>query len=149
MHPFLYLTINTVSAFFATLCFSILFHVPKKHLVVCGAVGALGWGLYTGGILLDYSDVFSSFIGAFAVAESSYFLAKSRCAPVTVFLISGIIPLVPGISLYRTMYHLLFADYRHALDTALAAFQISGVIAGAIILAALLPLLFRPQRQKL
>lgn len=144
----IYLLINTVSAFFATLFFSILFNVQKKHLIVCGAVGAIGWGLYTAGELLGYSSVFSTFVGALAVAEASYLLAKTRKAPITVFLISGIIPLVPGIGLYRTMYHLLFADYTRSLESAILTFQLSGVIAGAIILVTILPLLFRSSRQR-
>ena len=146
---FINLCIHFISAFFATVCFSILFNVQKKHLMLCGLVGAVGWLIYVVGELYQVSDIFSTFIGAFVVAELSYFLAKTRRAPVTVFLISGIIPLVPGIGLYRTMYHLLFSEYQSSLESALLTFQLSGVIAGAIILAALIPLLFRPTRQKL
>ncbi|MGL4797994.1 MAG: threonine/serine exporter family protein [Cellulosilyticaceae bacterium] len=145
----LYLLINAVSAFFATICFSIIFNVRKTHLFMCGLVGSIGWTIYTLGEMYAVSPVLSTFVAAFIVAECSYFLAKSKKAPVTVFLIAGIIPLVPGIGLYRTMYHLLFSEYTAALEAALLTFQLSGVIAGAIILAALLPLLFRSTRQKL
>lgn len=143
------LAIHTVSAFAATVCFSILFNVQRKHITICGIVGAAGWAVYILGHNMGYSDVLSTFIGALVVAQASYFLAKHRRAPVTVFLISGIIPLVPGIGLYRTMYSLLFAEYNKALEYALITFQMSGVIAAAIILAALLPLLFRSRRQKI
>lgn len=144
-----YLIINIISAFFATVCFSILFHVRKVHLFYCGLVGAIGWGIYTLGEMYTISSVISTFIAAFVVAEASYFLAKSKKAPVTVFLIAGIIPLVPGIGLYRTMYHLLFSEYALSLEAFLLTTKLSGVIAGAIILSALLPLLFRSKRQKI
>lgn len=143
-----HLVLNVVSAFAATLCFSIIFNVQKKHLLICALVGALGWGIYIIGVDLDYSVVLSTFVAALAVAQASYFLAKQRRAPVTVFLIVGIIPLVPGIGLYRTMYSLLFAEYNKALEYALMTFQLTGVIACAIILSALIPLLFRNKRQK-
>ncbi|MEF9958602.1 MAG: threonine/serine exporter family protein [Niameybacter sp.] len=143
------LIIHVVSAFFATIFFSILFNVQHKHLIACGIIGAIGWGIYTLGVLGGYSDVLFTFLGAYFVAQGSYFLAKYKRAPVTVFLIPGIIPLVPGIGLYRTMYALLFSDHTKALEYALTTFQLSGVIAGAIIMAALLPILFRPHRQKL
>lgn len=145
----MYLLVNVVSAFFATICFSIIFNVRQTHLMMCGAVGAIGWTIYTLGEMVHASPILSTFIAAFVVAECSYFLAKYKRAPVTVFLIAGIIPLVPGIGLYRTMYHLLFSEYNAALEAALLTFQLSGVIAGAIILAALLPLLFRGKRQKI
>lgn len=141
--------IHVISAFFATIFFSILFHVQKKHLVACGLMGAIGWGIYIIGVFNAYSDILFAFLGAYFVAQGSYFLAKYKKAPVTIFLIPGIIPLVPGIGLYRTMYALLFSDHAKALEYALTTFQLSGVIAGAIIMAALLPLLFRPRRQKL
>lgn len=139
-----YLIINTISAFFATICFSVLFHVRKIHLFYCGLVGAIGWGIYTAGELYHFSSVSSTFVAAFVVAQASYFLAKQKKAPVTVFLISGIIPLVPGIGLYRTMYHLIFSQYALALEAFLLATKLSGVIAGAIILSTLTPLLFKP-----
>lgn len=143
------LLIHLVSAFFATIFFSIIFNVQKKHLIACGAIGALGWGVYIWGVLLGYSGVLFTFLGAYLVAQSSYFLAKHKRAPVTIYLIPGIIPLVPGIGLYRTMYALLFSDHSTALEYALTTFQLSGVIAWAIILAALLPLLFHPGKSKL
>ncbi|MGL4344534.1 MAG: threonine/serine exporter family protein [Cellulosilyticaceae bacterium] len=143
-----YLCMNIISAFVTTVCFSLLFNVSKKHIWICGFVGSIGWGLYTLGELMQYSTVLSTFVASLVISQISYFLAKSRRAPVTVFLIPGIIPLVPGVGLYRTMYSLLFADYTKALEYALVTFQLSGVIAGSIIIAALLPLLFRTSRQK-
>lgn len=141
--------LHVISAFASTVAFSILFNVQKKHIAICGLVGAAGWGVYIIGTDLGYSDVLSTFLGALVVATASYYLAKHRRAPVTVFLISGIIPLVPGIGLYRTMYSLLFAEYTEALGHALITFQMSGVIAGAIIIAALLPLFFKKPRKRL
>lgn len=144
-----YFLINTLSAFFATIFFAILFNVQKKHIIACGIIGACGWAVYIIGTMQNCSPVLATFFGAYLVAQGSYFLAKYKKAPVTVFLIPGIIPLVPGIGLYRTMYALLFSEYTKALEYALLTFQLSGVIAGAIIIAALLPLLFRSRRQKI
>ena len=144
-----YFFINTLSAFFATIFFAILFNVQKKHVIACGIVGACGWAIYIIGTMQNCSPVLATFFGAYLVAQGSYFLAKYKKAPVTVFLIPGVIPLVPGIGLYRTMYALLFSEYTKALEYALLTFQLSGVIAGAIIMAALLPLLFRSRRQKI
>lgn len=143
------LIVHVISAFVATVGFSILFNVQRRHLMICGLVGAVGWGIYIVGTQMGYSEVLSTFIAAVVVAQSSYSLAKRRRAPVTVFLIAGIIPLVPGVGLYRTMYSLLFEDYTKALEYALVTFQMSGVIASAIILSALTPLLFRSKRQKI
>lgn len=138
--------ISIISAFLATVGFSILFHIPKRHLYVCGFIGAIGWGIYLLIEQLGYSPILATFLGAVFVAQLSSFFARKRKTPVTTFLIVGIIPLVPGLGLYRTMYALLFNDYLKALEYAILTLELSGVIAGAIIIVSLLPLLWRPRK---
>ena len=135
--------LSVISAFISTIGFSIFFHVQRKHLFICGSIGAFGWLLYL--LINDYahSSVLASFIAALVVTALSYILAKQRKTPITVFLIAGIIPLVPGLGLYRMMAALLDENYSLALDYATLTFEISGVIAGAIVIISLLPLLWR------
>lgn len=140
--------LSILSAFISTLGFSIVFHVQKKHLLICGAVGAISWTIY---LLLNEqgnSSVLASFLATLFVTALSYLLAKKRKTPITVFLIAGIIPLVPGLGLYRMMSALLDEDYSLALDYATLTFEIAGVIAGAIVIVSLLPLLWKKPRKK-
>lgn len=138
--------LSVISAFISTIGFSIVFHVQRKHLITCGTVGAIGWLIY---LLINErynSVVLASFIAALVVTALSYLLAKKRKTPITVFLVSGIIPLVPGLGLYRMMAALLVENYTSALDYATLTFEIAGVIAGAIVIISLLPLLWRKQK---
>lgn len=139
--------LSVISAFISTIGFSIVFHVRRKHLLLCGTVGAIGWLIY---LLLNErynSSVLASFIAALVVTELSYILAKKRKTPITVFLVTGIIPLVPGLGLYRMMSSLLLEDYSSALNYASLTFEIAGVIAGAIVIISLLPLLWRKPKK--
>lgn len=139
--------LSILSAFISTIGFSIVFHAKRKHLLICGAVGAISWTLY---LLLNQqgdSPVLASFLATLVVTALSYLLAKKRKTPITVFLIAGIIPLVPGLGLYRMMSALLEEDYSLALDYATLTFETAGVIAGAIVIVSLLPLLWRKQRK--
>ncbi|MBU3804716.1 MAG: threonine/serine exporter family protein [Candidatus Cellulosilyticum pullistercoris] len=140
--------LSILSAFISTIGFSIVFHVQKKHLLICGMVGAISWTIYL--LLNDQgnSSVFASFLATLVVTTLSYLLAKKRKTPITVFLIAGIIPLVPGLGLYRMMSALLDENYSLALDYATLTFEIAGVIAGAIVIVSLLPLLWRKPRKK-
>ena len=140
--------LNILSAFISTIGFSIVFHVQKKHLLICGSVGAIAWTIYL--VLVDqgFSSVSASFFSAFVVTALSYILAKKRKKRIiTVFLIAGIIPLVPGLGLYRMMASILDENYNAALDYATLTFEIAGVIAGAIGIASILPLLWRKPRK--
>ena len=141
--------LSVLSAFISTIGFSIVFHVRKAHLLICGIIGAIGWLIY---LLLNeayHSAVLASFIAALVVTTLSYLFAKKRKTPITVFLVTGIIPLVPGLGLYRTMFYMLKEDYNAALDYATLTFEIAAVIAGAIVIISLLPLLWRKPRKQL
>lgn len=135
--------ISILSAFISTIGFAIVFHTQKKHLLICGSVGAVGWMIYLLIEFLSKDPVLASFIAALIVTQVSYSLSKRRKTPITVFLIAGIIPLVPGLGLYRTMYAILETDYSLAIEYATLTFEIAGVIAGAIVIISLLPLLWR------
>lgn len=139
--------LSIISAFISTIGFSIVFHTQKKHLLICGLVGALGWAIYLCFAQLGASSVLASFVAALIVTQMSYFLAKYRKTPITVYLIAGIIPLVPGLGLYRTMYAILESDYDSAIEYATLTFEIAGVIAGAIVIISLVPLLWRKPRR--
>ena len=141
--------ISVFSAFISTIGFSIVFHVQRKHLLICGTVGALGWFIYLVGMKIGLTDVLATFLASLLVTQLSYVLSRRRKTPVTVFLIAGIIPLVPGLGLYRTMSAVLDSNYAQAVNYATLTFEIAGVIAGAIVIVPLLPLLWRkPQRRR-
>lgn len=131
--------IGVISAFLATVGFSIIFHVPKKQLLMCGLVGSLGWLVYLVGIHLGHSPIVANFAAALVVSQSSLILAKVRKLPVTLLLIPGIIPMVPGAATYQAMYALLTGDYLAALGYSLSAFQVSAAIVGGIVITTMLP----------
>ena len=131
--------IGTISAFIATVAFSIFFHVPKKELLYCGSVGALGWFVYLLCINSGASPIVANFSAALVISQSSSILAKVRKIPVTILLIPGIIPVVPGAATYQTMYALLVGDYLEALGYASYTFQVAAAIAGAIVFTTMLP----------
>mgnify|MGYP003590123889 CR=1 FL=1 len=122
--------LQIVAAFLATVCFSIMFNTAKNQLIYSGIIGAIGWGVY----LICYetyalSIVFSTFFAAMVVNILSHMTCRIRKAPVTVFLVAGIIPLVPGITFYQSIYYLTTEQYDLSLSTGILTFQIAGVIA--------------------
>ena len=128
--------IQLAAAFIGTIGFSVLFGAPRKYYISCGITGMLGWALY---LLLvrdtTMSVVGAAFFAALLVAAVSHLLAGVRRCPVTVFLICGIIPLVPGGGIFWTACHLV-ADHLHmATTTGFTALKVTIAIAGGIIVA--------------
>ncbi|WP_083979188.1 threonine/serine exporter family protein [Bacillus alveayuensis] len=118
-----------VTSFIASAAFGIIFNVPKKLLVNGGLVGMLGWFIYFLLVQYDVDSVLATFVAAFFVALISQLFARLYKTPMTIFSVSGIIPLVPGGLAYEAMRHVVMNDYNMAIQLAAKAFMISGAIA--------------------
>ena len=96
--------------------FSLFFHIRLRNLPVATIGGVIGWIVYLlsdhfiGGVLI------SSMLAAFVVCMWSEIMARVMKAPANVFMIPGLIPIIPGSGLYQTMRAMLNKD-----STALAA----------------------------
>ncbi|WP_167956941.1 threonine/serine exporter family protein [Anaerosporobacter faecicola] len=99
-----------LAAMIGTIAFSLLFSVPSRYYPWCGIVGGIGWLCY----LISGSYV-GNIVGCFfatcvVVLLCRFFATRMRC-PVTIFLISGIFPLVPGAGIYWTAYYTIMEQY--------------------------------------
>jgi uncharacterized membrane protein YjjB (DUF3815 family) len=134
----------------AALGFAILFNAPKRLLFGCFLCGAAGHTLRT--ILMNSgaSVEFSTLVGAVVVGFISAYLSDRYRVPVSVFAVTGAIPLVPGVFAFQTIVGLLNATSSTTDQSAalLVAAAINGVrtalILGAIAFGIAAPvLLFR------
>ena len=103
---YLVLVIRSIVAGLGTVGFAIMFHVKRRHYLVCGVLGAISWFVYVFVLKWRYSEVIAVFISGFLAVLASRVLAVYRRCPQTVFLVTSLIPLLPGISLYRAVYYL-------------------------------------------
>lgn len=94
-------------AMVATICFSLAFQVPRRHFLACGITGAVGWVVYFIATAAGLSVPAATLVAALPLTGVSRFFSITRRAPVTLFLLCGIFPLVPGAGIYYTAYYLL------------------------------------------
>ena len=122
------------SSFLSTMAFGVLFNVPRKSLLSGGLVGMLGWMIYiTLSEKMSMNLVSATLLSAFSVATLSQFLARLHKMPVTVFSISGIIPLVPGGMAYDTIRRFMENDYAEGLRLGSITLLLAGAIAFGLI----------------
>ena len=130
--------IQIITAGIGTLGFSIYFRVSKRNVVASTLGGSLGWIVYLIIFHTFNSLFFANFIAAFVVYVYSEIMARILKSPVNIFLVTGIIPLIPGGSLYYTMAALLEKDGEmfksKGVDTALVTVGLAvGIVVSAII----------------
>lgn len=126
--------IQLVAAFVGTVGFSALFGAPRRYYLYCGLAGMAGWAVYLL-VAAGHSVVGAAFFAALTVAAISHVMTRLCRCPVTVFLICGIIPLVPGGGIFWTAYYIVTEQLRMAAATGFVALKVTIAIAGGIILA--------------
>ena len=88
--------LQILSAFSAVLVFTMILEIPKKYMLYASASGAVGWWAYLMVQNSGHSSMLAAFLSTLVVAFLSHILARVKKAPVTVFLITGTLPAVPG-----------------------------------------------------
>lgn len=95
-----------LAACFGTIAFSVLFSVPKEHYALCGFIGGTGWLICWIFIhVFQAGAVEANFAATVFITLASRIGSTVKKCPVTLFLIAGIFPEVPGIGIYRTIYY--------------------------------------------
>ena len=135
-------TIRLIAEFFAacvgTIAFALLFQVPRKYYLYCGLAGACGWICYK--LILPHTTepVSIFFATVLVILLSRSFAVYKRC-PVTVFLIAGIFPLVPGAGIYYAAFYLISGNMEMFSTKGTETVETAGAIVIGIILAMGLP----------
>ena len=129
--------VQLLAAYVGTVAFAVLFGVPRKYYLDSGLCGMLGWLLYL--ILVNHTGLSVANVVFFAtvlVTFTAMVLAIVRKCPITVYLICGIFPLVPGAGIFWTTYNVVSEQLGAALDTGITALKVTVAIAFGIILVA-------------
>lgn len=122
-----------VVAMVATISFAILFNAPKEEVVYCGLTGALGWGVYYGMTQNNINSVFAALVATFCLTILARCFAVIRKCPVTMYVLPGIFPLVPGAGIYYTAYYLFIGNTEMSGFKGLETLEVAGAIVFGII----------------
>lgn len=128
-----------VSAALGSLSFAMFFGVRSRKLWFSLLGGVLNWGLYLLAMKkMGLPATMAYALGAAAGTLYAEILARIVKTPVTVFVITSVIPMVPGGSLYYTMLGLLQGDKATFVDRGLYTLSAAGAMALGIFAATML-----------
>ena len=135
----MHLLTQAVLALFATLGFAIIFRVPVRNIPACVVVGTLGWITY---LITDYnmdSPVMGCFFGACMVGLCSAIAARIFKEAMTIFIIPGILCLVPGAKIFYTMEAFIRSDIQDMAQIGIQTLMMAGAIAlGLLVMGAII-----------
>lgn len=122
----------------AAVGFAVLFNVPNRSLLYIYLLGTMA--VFTKFCLLafDVNIILSTFSGAGIVGILSIFTSKRKHTPPMIFSIASVIPMIPGIYLYRMMLgfiRLVSDNYDSDFSSNLEFTITNGLNAGFILMA--------------
>jgi uncharacterized membrane protein YjjB (DUF3815 family) len=120
----------------STVGFCVLFNAPLRQIPLISLIGGAGMLSLAGGTRYGLGGLASCFIGTCIVAIFAECASRAGKDATTVFILPGIIPFVPGTTIYQTMDSILSGSYIKAAGEASEALLIAGSIAAALILIA-------------
>ena len=129
---------GVLTACLGSLGFALMYHVDLKHLPWGVLGGGLSWAAYLVVFAVSDSVFAAAFAGAVIATLYADVLAYLCRTPATVFLLPGLIPLVPGGSLYYTMSYLIAKNYDMAAIKGIATAEVMlgislGVVMGSLV----------------
>ncbi len=126
---FIYYLRDFAACFGATIFYCIIMSLPKKALWISSLSSALTYIIFR----LVFISISSEYMGYLAAscfaALSAEVLARACKMPATIFIFPSVIPLVPGLGLYRTMLCLVRNDMNGFASEGTKTLIISGIIA--------------------
>lgn len=125
--------------------FCLLFGVPASEIVWAGFGGLLGYGIT---LLLPVNSTFLLMMAAGAgITLYAEGMARYRKAPVFLYLVPGLLPIVPGGVLFRALFGLLQRHWQSATEYGYSAFLQTGALMLGIVLTSFVASLVKKQKK--
>ena len=136
-------------AFLSSFVFCGIFNVKDKKIIFFSALGGgLGWFAYLISAPIA-SVVVQNLIAAITVALYSEFMSRICKTPSTVFLVIGVLPMVPGGGIYYTMEYGVKGQTDLFIEKGLETLAVAGAIAiGVSVASAIFRLYAHCQKQQ-
>lgn len=130
----LHLIVRVVSALATSLGFCFVYNVRGRVFGAAAWSGVLTWLFYELAAMATDNLYLPYFVGAAALSIYAEVMSRVKKAPATVFLIIGLLPLVPGGGIYQTMLAFMEGDSALFSKRLIETLGISGTLALALMI---------------
>lgn len=125
---------SALGAFGGTVGFSIMINAPRRTILPASLTALLGYALYELLGEMGQSDIFCYFLSTVVITVLCEIEARAMRMPATIFLLSALVPLVPGYQFYCAMLALVENSGGEAARAMLVAVQgVAAIAVGAAV----------------
>ena len=120
---------------FGTGFVSIALEASKEDLPINALLGSICFATYLYVIQIFNNSMLATFLASFLISLLSIYLTRKRGKPLQVFLIAGIIPLLPGLNIFKMVFGFVNQDNTAIFENANLTIQILAIIVISIVFA--------------
>lgn len=116
------LLITLIAVIVASCGYAMIYKIPQRVLVVSVLGAVIGW--FSNAYFvneLGLAPIAAAFIAAMIIALYAEIMARRVKAPASIFLVIGVLPLVPGSSFYFAIEAAILGDFNQSIVTGLEA----------------------------
>ena len=129
--------IQIVTGFVGSVCFAVLFNMKGSRLVAASIGGLLSWTLFVLFSLFIPSEPMNYFFVAVLISVYAEVFARVLKTPATPLITVGLLPLIPGGSLYRTFGSAFDASFGVFSERAFYTLKLAAALAlGTVVVVA-------------
>lgn len=128
------LPVQVVAGAAAAACFAFACYAPFGALPASAGAGALGAGVHAALDLLGFNQISATAVAAVALGFCGGTVSRRLRLPPLVIAVSGITPLLPGLTTYRAMFELAVQRSPTGLSTAATAVATALALAAGVVL---------------
>lgn len=136
--------VQIITGFFGAFGFALLYNIKGKRLIATAIISFMSWFLFLALGLIISSEAIRYLIVSMIISVYAEILARVLKTPTTTFIITALIPLIPGASLYYTMTSALNGSIETFLKSAKETLTLAlGLALGVVIVTAATQLVSR------
>jgi len=125
--------VQILSGFVGSMGFAILFNIRGKRFLAASIGGLLCWTLY---ILLNRvidDAVITYFVASGLITVYAEIMARALKSPTTTFIITSLVPMIPGGSLYYTMVSVFKNNDGDFVERAVQTLELAAALALGVV----------------
>jgi uncharacterized membrane protein YjjP (DUF1212 family) len=130
----LHLPVQILAGAATAAAFALASYAAPRALLVAGAAGALGAGGYRALILVQANPIAASGVAAVLIGLCAGTVSRQLRLPPLVVAVSGLTPLLPGLTIYRSMYELAVTRRPDGFPLLMQAVAIALALAAGVVL---------------
>lgn len=128
------LPLQTLAGAAAAALFALASYATPRAVVVAGVAGAAGAIGYSGLVLAGVGSIAASAAAATVIGFSGGVISRRLRIPPLVIAVAGMVPLLPGLTIYRALFELAVERSNSGLSTLMVATSIALALAAGVVL---------------